>query len=147
MTDFQTLINLISENEKLRREAENYNLGNLIDDLKKYPKDASIEIKPFNLYPTGLTSYRGYYEDLAITYNDGNKKLNCGELLKLCEGAIGKKFIGYKGGEFEMSRRTVLWLAPYGRTTDVIVTGLKDEYGDGNYLELTWKIVEDNKND
>ena len=31
----QNIIDLAIENEKLKREAENYNLGNLIDDLKK----------------------------------------------------------------------------------------------------------------
>lgn len=138
----QNMIDLVIENEKLKRESENYNLGNLIDDLQKYPKDANVEIASFCLYPTGLTSYRGYYSDLAITYCDSDKRLNCGELLDFCKKAVGKKFYGYKGGEFEMSRKTVVWLAPYGRTTGVVLTGVKDCFGDGSYLELTWKNTE-----
>lgn len=135
----QDFLDIYLENEKLKREARNYNLGNLIDDLKKYPKDANIEIPPFCLYPTGITSYRGYYSDLAITYGDSTRALTCGELLNLCEKAVGKKFFGYKGGEFEMSRNTVVWIAPYGRTTDIVVTGIKDCFDDGTYLEITWK--------
>lgn len=121
---------------------ENYNLGNLIDDLKKYPKYADVEIAPFRLYPTGLTSYRGYYSDLAITYSASDKSLNCGELLNVCKKAVGKIFYGYKGGEFKMSRKTIVWLAPCGRTTGVVLTGVKDCFGDGRYLELTWKNTE-----
>lgn len=138
----QNIMDLFIENEKLKREAENYNLGNLIDDLEKYPKYANVQIAPFCLYPTGLTSYRGYYSDLAITYSQEGKVLNCGELLNVCKKAVGKKFYGYKGGEFKMSRKTVVWLAPYGRTTGVVLTGVKDCFGDGSYLELTWKNVE-----
>ena len=41
-----------------------------------------------------------------------------------------------------MSRKTVVWLAPYGRTTGVVLTGVKDYFGDGSYLELTWKNTE-----
>lgn len=141
----QNMIDLFIENEKLKRESENYNLGNLIDDLEKYPKYANVEIAPFCLYPTGLTSYRGYYSDLAITYSDSGKTLNCGELLSICKKAVDKEFYGYKGGEFKMSRKTVVWLAPYGRTTDVILTGVKDCFGDGSYLELTWKFKTENE--
>ena len=146
MIDIQQYIDTVTELEKVKREQRNYNLGNLIDDLSKYPESANVEIAPFCLYPTGLTSYRGYYSDLAIMYGDSSHALTCGQLLKECKKAVGRKFYGYKGGEFEMSKNTVLWIAPYGRTTDVVVTGVKDCFGDGSYLELTWKIEEGRDN-
>ena len=131
------------ENEKLKRERDNYNLGNLIEDLSKYPENANVSIEPFELYPVGFDSYRGYYCDLSIDYTlDGYKGLNCGQLLEEAKKSVGKTFTGYKGGDFKMTKNSVIWLAPYGRSTDVMLTGVKDRFGDGSYLELTWKIVE-----
>lgn len=138
----QQMFNLMSENEKLKRERDNYNLGDLIKDLEKYPPNAWISIAPFNLEPTGFNSYRGYYSDLSIDYTIGDG-LNCGQLLKEAKECIGKTFTGYKGGDFTMTENTVIWLAPYGRTTDVMLTGVKDKWGDGQHLELTWKVVDE----
>lgn len=140
----QEFINKTFECEKLKRERDNYNLGNLIEDLSKYPRNACVEIRPFNLYPTGFDSYRGYYSDLSIDYTlDGYNCLNCGQLLDKAKECIDKVFVGYKGGDFKMTKNSVIWLANYGRTTDVILTGVKDRFGDGSFLELTWKIVEE----
>jgi hypothetical protein len=140
------MINLQIENEKLKRERDNYNLGDLIKDLEKYPADADICIRPFNLHPTGFCSYRGYYSDLSLEYtieNYDEKILNCGQLLEEAKKCVGKSFYGYKGGDFIMTEKSVIWLANYGRTTDAILTGVKDRFGNGTCLELTWKVVED----
>lgn len=41
-------------------------LGELIDTLKSFPKDYLVVIKPYDLIPCGVTSYRGYYDELAL---------------------------------------------------------------------------------
>lgn len=144
MDMLQDLINKIAEVEQLKRERDNYNLGDLIKDLSKYPEDANIEIRPFNLYPVDFCSYRGYYSDLSIEYSfDGSNRLTCGELLKKAKECIGKTFVGYKGGDFTMTEHSVIWISNYGETTNAILTGVKDRFEDGKWLELTWKIVED----
>lgn len=42
-----------------------------------------------------------------------------------------------------MTEHSVIWISNYGETTDAILTGVKDRFEDGKWLELTWKIVED----
>lgn len=140
----QELIDKMLEVEKLKRERDNYNLGNLIEDLSKYPENASVVIGPFNLYPTEFCSYRGYYSDLSLDYTlERFQGLNCGQLLEKAKESVGKVFQGYKGGDFEMTKHSVIWLSNYGSSTDVILTGVKDRSGDGKYLELTWKVAEE----
>lgn len=144
MDMLQDLINKTLEVEQLKRERDNYNLGDLIKDLSKYPADANIEIRPFNLYPVDFCSYRGYYSDLSIEYSsDGSNRLTCGELLKKAKECVGKTFVGYKGGDFTMTEHSVVWISNYGKTTDAILTGVKDRFENGKWLELTWKIVEE----
>lgn len=145
MIDLQDFINAAMEREKQKRERDNYNLGNLIEDLEKYPSDAEVSIEPFGLYPTGFGSYRGYYEDLSIEYTTekyNGKVLECGELLKKAKECVGKTFYGYKGGEFTMTKSSVIWLANYGDNTHIILTGVEDMFGKGQYLKLTWRIEE-----
>ena len=142
----QYLINKTLEVEQLKRERDNYNLGYLIEDLSKYPENACVEIKPFNLYPTGFCSYRGYYSDLSIDYTlDEYSGLSCGQLLEKAKECVGKVFQGYKGGDFKMTKHSVIWLANYSRTPEAILPGVKDRFGDGSFLELTWKIAEESK--
>ena len=141
--NLQKYIDNIIEAEKEKRWESNYSIGNFIEDLKKFNPKANITIPPFNLNPTGFDSYRGYYSDLALEYTTENSYMTAGELLKKAEECIGKTFTGYKGGEFEMTEDTTLWIANYGKSTDVVVTGIKDIFGDGSYLEITYKEKED----
>lgn len=141
----QDIIDRAMEQAKQKRERDNYNLGNLIEDLEKYPSDAYVSIEPFGLYPTGFGSYRGYYEDLSIRYTTeqyNDDVLDCGKLLEKAKECVGKTFYGYKGGEFTMTKNSVIWLANYGDATRVILTGVEDMFENGQYLKLNWKIVE-----
>lgn len=141
----QDIIDRAIEQAKQKRERDNYNLGNLIEDLEKYPSNAYVSIEPFGLYPTGFGSYRGYYEDLSIGYTTekyNEKVLDCGKLLEKAKECVGKTFYGYKGGEFTMTKNSVIWLSNYGDATSVILTGVEDMFENGQYLKLNWKIVE-----
>lgn len=40
---------------------------------------------------------------------------------------IGKTFTGYKGGDFEMSRRTPVWVANYGNAGNTGIVGIHDD--------------------
>ena len=138
--ELQNYLDSFFEAKKQERWKSNYSIGNFIDDLKKFDPKAHISIPPFNLYPTGFDSYRGYYSDLALEYDTENKFITVGELLKKAEDCIGKTFTGYKGGEFTMTKDTTLWIGNYGETTDLLITGIKDTFGNGSYLEITYRI-------
>jgi len=107
-------------------------LGRFIKQVKKLKKDEEIFINIGGIYPTGIESYRGYYDELALTFTSDefskHRIKTAGELLKLLESAIGKTFTGYKGGDFVMNENTPVWLANYGNTGDAFVTGV-DEIG------------------
>lgn len=91
----------------MRERAETQmTLGKLIAALEAMQADADI---------AGLVdphSYRGYYSDLAFVPVEGVVK--AGELLQSCKAAMGREFIGYKGGEFLMGENTPVWVAHYG---------------------------------
>lgn len=97
--------------------------GQLIQFLETCDEGRSVV---FDIYrgddshsPGALMSYRGFYADLAFDRARGVSSV--GELLAECRKALGKKYNGYKGGEFEMGSDTPLWVAYYGCTGDAIV--------------------------
>jgi len=88
-------------------------LGQLIAELEKLPPDKKIQ---------GIGSphsYRGYYDDLA--FEPKGKKTTAAKLLAECKGAMGKVFVGYKGGDFVMGELTPVWIAEYGSTGEKII--------------------------
>lgn len=94
------------------RAASQMTLGRLIDRLETLPPGTMVDLaKPH--------SYRGYYDDLAFDRGD---KIPVAEALKLCRGAMGEVFEGYKGGDFQMGRNTPVWRASYGRCGHKIVS-------------------------
>lgn len=56
-------------------------------------------------------SYRGYYRDLAFDQCDKRLVADVLECVKQC---VGKTYIGYKGGEYQMGVDTPAWIASYG---------------------------------
>lgn len=118
-------------------------LGELIEQLRSFDRDLSVYIGgklPCTLVPKGVDSYRGYYCDLAIGVHAGGRgadRTTVGELLAELEGAIGKTFVGYKGGEYVMGKQTRVWLSNYGECSDADVTGaVRVETG---WVHLTWE--------
>lgn len=47
--------------------------------------------------------------------------------LQMLKGAVGKTFMGYKGGDFVMSRQTPVWVANYGDAGHTAVIGVVDD--------------------
>ena len=72
-------------------------LGELIAKLEEVPdKDLPI-VFDSRYHPSGLSSWRGDYAELAIEY-DGTDKMSLSDFLEMLKGAIGKQYDGYKGG-------------------------------------------------
>jgi hypothetical protein len=93
-------------------------LGEVILLLKMQPQENIVKIdflrESIDLNPEGVDSYRGYYEDLSLDYQIESTEKTVKELLVIFENAIGKTFQGYKGGDFTMNSKTLVWVAQYG---------------------------------
>lgn len=80
----------------------------------------------------GLVSYRGYYEQLALTPDGpvyGSEPRTVGSLLTECREAIGKTFQGYKGGDFVMGKMTPVWAAEASQCPGDAIIGVSLKKG------------------
>lgn len=105
-------------------------LGDLIDGLRAARQDASVEFDFGGLKPKGVDSYRGYYSDLALSWDSVG--LDVARLLKVLEAADGEVFTGYKGGDYRMDRSTPVWVANYGQCHGVAVVRVDNQ---------DWRVV------
>ena len=133
MTDkLQEIFDKMMEYERKMRSNTMFTLGNLIDELEKYPRNWEVLIEPFHLVPLSFHSYRGYYHDLCLTYSTREESLgeemSVGKLLDMCNEANGKEFYGYKGGEFLMSRETPIWVSDNDYSTGMAIGKIEKVY-------------------
>lgn len=99
-------------------------LGELIDALKRKDAAMAIAFDFVHFVPQGIDSYRGYYDQLALGYGHGDTIV--ASVLQTCEDAVGKKFTGYKGGDYVMGRETPVWVANYGEAGGTAIVDVKD---------------------
>jgi hypothetical protein len=104
------------------------NLGELIYELEKCRPDTQVNYDFGALIPDGFDSYRGYYEQLALGWKEGEhgEIVTVEELLTKAKETELKEFTGYKGGEYVMYRETPLWVANYGRCHGTAIVGVTD---------------------
>lgn len=105
---------------------EQLTLGGLIQQLELRPKDQRVCFDFASLEVTGLASYRGFYDELAIGFAENGKIGTVEGLLEELKLADGMTFEGYKGGDFMMHRETPLWVANYGCTGSTMVVGIRE---------------------
>lgn len=121
--DLMSAINAKIDADK--RETGIITLGELIDALSTRPRDHQVRFDFGSFVPRGVDSYRGYYSDLAIGYDDDwRKPQSLGALLDDLRASVGKVFTGYKGGEYTMTRSTVVWAANYGQSNQTATVGV-----------------------
>lgn len=113
MSPLQAMVNGMSAQWQRERSETQMTLGGLIATLDAVPPDMQVA----NL--RNLDSYRGYYSDLYFELHKGTRSAI--DLLNDCRGAMGKVFVGYKGGEYQMGERTPLWIATYGCCGDKLM--------------------------
>lgn len=84
-------------------------LGELLAYLENQSQDTTIR---FGHGFLGPHSYRGYYDHVAFEQTDGEMTVEdvCGEVID----AIGKTYVGWKGGTFAMNKDTPVWIAEVG---------------------------------
>lgn len=102
-------------------------IGNLIALLKARNPDQDVVFDFGGFIPRDVDSYRGYYDQLALGYDDDyTKETTVSALIARLEAAIGKTFHGYKGGDYRMDEDTKLWVANYGECHSTAILGLAD---------------------
>lgn len=116
------------------------NLGQLTRYLENEAEEAIVRFNFGYMHPTTLNSYRGYYCDLALGYaEDDGKEVSVKTLLAMLKGAVGKKFTGWKGGEFRMTTETPVWVASPGDNPGVGIIGVR---GDDYLVILETRMVD-----
>lgn len=118
-------------------------LGELINKLKTLEQEAEIRIEAGDLivYPQGFDSYRGYNSELAIGFSgDYGTEIIVKDFLKYCELAVDKSFTGWKGGDFLMTRKTLVHIDNFGNVSNIVINNIVpklDEFGSLYYLIKT----------
>jgi len=111
--------------------AKQLTLGELVERLEQCEQDADVYFDFCRYQPGVLDSYRGYYDHLALGYEEsgtGPLPVSVKALLKMCKDADGRIFHGYKGGAYEITRRTPLWVENYGHSSGTTIADVAD-YG------------------
>ena len=123
--------------EKEEKVIVGMRLGQFLDVLETIEPSAYIYIAgcPVVMSPGEPDSYRGYYDQLAISVQRASYSV-AGDLLKTMKAALDKTFTGYKGGEYRMHLGTPLWLANHGEASGTRVTGIREAIG---FWEITWE--------
>lgn len=134
--DIQALFNAISKSAADERSNYHVCLGGLIDALAEVPPQTNVWFSDGQC-PKEFMSYRGYYSDLSISSSGSHTTAS--ELLKKAKDALGQGFMGYKGGDFIMDRKTPIWQSEYGSASGVAV--IATAYDDGNLILIT-KLID-----
>lgn len=122
MTDhIQALMDGMNAQWQRERAETQLTLGALIKALEEMPPASQVA----NLH--SLSSYRGYYSDLAFKHDVGTRPAV--DLWNDCKAAMGEVFEGYKGGEYVMGAKTPLWISEYGESSG---TKLMAVHADGS---------------
>ena len=104
-------------------------LTELILLLTNVNKSLPVIFAKYQYYPSGLSSWRGSYDELAIEYDNQNEPPTAKEFLATLTNAVGKTMTGYKGGDYTISKLTPIWMANYGSSNgpfaeSVAITGV-----------------------
>lgn len=128
MTDLQALFNHVAAGAKAESLADKpiITLGELIAKLEQQDGEADLAVQYHETLRevSDVDSYRGYYSDLAIEPG-GDSYGSVAYGLDLLREAVGKTFTGYKGGDYTMTSRTLVWVDHYGNYSGLGVTGVE----------------------
>ncbi len=115
----------------MKEHEDQWTLGQLIDALEKCPDPTNAVRFDFCMtVPTKVNSYRGYYEDLALGWEESKvyPEPTVPMLLATLKAQLGTTVHGYKGGDYIVRREQVLFVANYGDTGSTCVVGVDHGY-------------------
>lgn len=124
MKEFEIAIQAMSAARK--QSAQNMRLGDLIKSLETRPEDSWLRFDFCGISPIDVDSYRGFYEDLALVPSEFNQSsdVTVGSFLPTLKRAVGETFEGWKGGDYVMDEKTLLWVAQRGNSNSTAVVGV-----------------------
>ncbi len=143
--DFMDALNqrINEEREKRVANSTQLNLGKLLALLEQIPTEHGSDKEPVTIefdfgtaHPTGLSSWRGSYAEIAINYDLGGYDNNNADqfahtdlkdFVAWLRESIGKTYQGWKGGDFRMSSKTPVWVANDGNVGNTGVIGVIDQ--------------------
>lgn len=121
----------------MRVSGKQMTLGELTAALKRKDQESFVTFGFGFNNPSGVDSYRGYYEDLAISYS--RSSCTVAKLVAILENANGKTFTGWKGGEYDMHDNTAMWAANPGDSGSMAIVDVVDV---GGQIWLKTELVE-----
>lgn len=101
-------------------------LGALTETLSRRDPDEEVFFDFAHFIPSGIDSYRGFYDRLAIGYGEPNHYRTVAGLVADLRKANGAVFTGYKGGEYKMVSSTPIWVANRGESWSTAIVGIAD---------------------
>jgi hypothetical protein len=110
------------------------NLGQLLDALEKCDQSLPCVFNSGGS-PGGYDSYRGYYEQLALSTT--HERQTVAQVLAKLRPADGDICGGYKGGDYRMTRDTLVWVDEYGECKGIAVVDVSQ--GPINVMIVTQK--------
>lgn len=106
--------------------AKQITLGELLDRIPDHDEITSVVYDFGRLIPTAPDSYRGYYDHLALGWEEQDANDVSAGLFRLwLEQALELEYTGYKGGVYRMDSDTPIWVARWGQTSDTVVAGVR----------------------
>jgi hypothetical protein len=102
-------------------------LGGFVVALGEHRHNAVV------LFDTGepvgnFDSYRGYYEDVAISRSCRSGAKLCREVHALAIATVGTTFVGYKGGDFRMNESSRLWVSQWGDASGIGISHISYDH-------------------
>ncbi len=83
--------------------------------------------------PGHVTSWRGSYVEMALTFNDpksgtyyGYATPSVSDMLVMLTAALNGYFSGWKGGLYRMTSNTPVWVAQWGQSSRTAIIGVRD---------------------
>lgn len=110
-----------------------------------HPKDVLFDFS--EAAPGHLMSWRGSYDELALTFNDPQRDAYYGYAIPTAESflamlrdalAPGRTFGGWKGGEYQMTTETPVWVAPWGQSSRTAVVGVREAEFNEIIIDTAW---------
>jgi hypothetical protein len=107
-----------------------WTLAELTARLADQPQNNLVQTTVSGLKVSGLSSWRGRYEELQVCLSEYDRPpMKVSDLLRECRAADGMDFQGYKGGDFTMHSSTPVWLCEYGRADERGIVALRSRDG------------------
>ena len=171
--DLQTMLNnaVQAQRQEELKNSPQLLLGEIILKLEAVKnKELLLFIDLMDKRPRGIGSWRGSYCELSIQtedfgsyntdevehkspYGDSYKMKSIGcenptvsQWIDVLKEAIGKTFVGYKGGDFLMSKNTPVYLAEYSHSGFKIDDKEIDEENYSNYKTTYFVDVKEEAN-